>query len=142
MKISSIVILFIFATTAFAAMDNNGGMRSMPSQHQTMSGQHATQQMSQQMMNTESMRNMMTFMQQMQTSLQDMSKFMEKHQTMDQTQRGETANVMEQMSKQMHEMSEKMQTGNFDDKTSALMRERHDKMIQDMNQLEQNLQKN
>lgn len=142
MKNLFVAILLISANASFAAMDHNGNMGAMPSQHQTMSGQHTAQQMSQQMMNTESMRNMMTFMQQMQASMQNMSEFMEKNQMMNQMQLGEAASVMEQMSTQMHEMSKKMMAGQFDEKELSMMREQHKEMMNNMEQLEKNMKNN
>ena len=135
-----ITILFVFIISSQAAMGGKTGMDGMMTP-ESMSTQHATQQMSQHMMNDESMRKMMTFMNQMQTSMQDMSKLMGKHQMMNQLQLSESGKIMDQMSKQMHEMSAQMQAGKFDEKDLSLMRERHEEMIRNMDQLEKNLQK-
>ena len=89
-----IALLFVFITSSQAAMGGKTGMDGRMTS-ESMSTQHATQQMPQNMMNDESMRKMMTFMNQMQTSMQDMSKLMGNHQMMNQMQLSESGKIMD-----------------------------------------------
>jgi len=132
-----ITLIFVYGG-AFAEMAGKGG--GTMSNQQMMSTKQTTQQMSQQMMSQEHMRNMVQFMQQMQSSVSDMNTLMQKNKMMNQIQLGEAARVMEQLSNQMRAMSQQMQAGRFDDKELAMLRQRHEEVVRDMKQLQQNLQ--
>ena len=100
----------------------------------------AQQQRAQQIMSRQYTEHMLQLMKEMRDSVAQMSDIMEKHQMMSQTNLSQAAQLMSNMSSHMQELSKRMQQGQFDDKSVALMQQRNQEMTRMMRSLQHNLE--
>jgi len=83
--------------------------------------------------------NMLFLLEMMRSNITQMSDLMESHRDMNKTHLTQAAQVMQSMSDNMQQMSQRMQRGQFDDKSITVMNINNQHMINMMQQLESQL---
>ena len=111
--------------TAFADQPSNNVSQRLPVHH-AMSPQYTE--------------HMLQLMRQMRNNVALMSDLMEKHQMMSQTNLSQAAQLMANISGHMQEMSRRMQQGQFDDKTVALMQKHNLEMTRKVRSFQHSLE--